>query len=244
MIWLPGGDERLASFFYTGGLAAVHAEGRDRNAIWQALERKEVYGTSGPRMLLWFDLLNAPSGVTPMGSEVQMAAAPRFRVRAVGSREQKPGCPEHSVHGLAPERLAALCLGECYNPGDTRRRIERIEVVRIRPRQTRDEDVAALIEDPWRSFACPPDEAGCAVEFEDAEFSTAGRDSVYYVRAVEAPSPQVNGDPLRCERDPAGDCIATRPCRTGGDDADECLSPAGARAWSSPIFVDRLTFTP
>ncbi len=244
MIWLPGGDERLASFFYTGGLAAVHAEGRDRNAIWQALERKEVYGTSGPRMLLWFDLLNAPSGVTPMGSEVQMAAAPRFRVRAVGSREQKPSCPEHSVHGLAPERLAALCLGECYNPGDTRRRIERIEVVRIRPRQTRDEDVAALIEDPWRSFACPPDEAGCVVEFEDAEFSTAGRDSVYYVRAVEAPSPQVNGDPLRCEHDPAGDCIATRPCRTGGDDADECLSPAGARAWSSPIFVDRLTFTP
>ena len=116
--------------------------------------------------------------------------------------------------------------------------------MRIRPRQTRDEDVAALIEDPWRSFACPPDEAGCVVEFEDAEFSTAGRDSVYYVRAVEAPSPQVNGDPLRCEHDPAGDCIATRPCRTGGDDADECLSPAGARAWSSPIFVDRLTFTP
>ena len=243
VIWLPGGGERLASFFYTGGLAAVHAEGRDRQSIWQALERKEVYGTSGPRLLLWFDLLNAPAGEVPMGSQVEMAAAPRFRVRALGSREQKPGCPEHSVHGLAPERLAALCLGECYNPGDTRRRIERIEVVRIRPRQNRDEDVAVLIEDPWRSFACPLDAAGCAVEFEDVEFSTAERDSVYYVRAVEAPSPQVNGDPLRCDRDPAGNCIATHPCRSdggsGGKDADECLSPAGARAWSSPIFVDR-----
>ena len=36
---------------------------------------------------------------------------------------------------------------------------------------------------------------------EDTKHSS---DSVYYVRAVEASSPQVNGDPLRCERDPAG----------------------------------------
>ena len=35
--------ERQASFFLTGGLAAVHSEGRSREEIWDALARKEVW---------------------------------------------------------------------------------------------------------------------------------------------------------------------------------------------------------
>ena len=238
---VPGGDERLNSFFYTGGLVAVHAEGRDRGAIWQALERREVYGTSGPRILLWFDLLNPPSGhAQAMGSEVAMEETPRFRVRAVGSRKQRPGCPTEAEGGLGTDRLEALCMGECHNPGAQRRLIERIEVVRIRPRENAQEDVAALIEDPWRSFECVPDESGCTVEFEDPDFGATARDNVYYVRVLEEPSELINGDPLRCERDSDGVCLSTRPCRSGTDDglADECLALERARAWSSPIFVD------
>ena len=34
--------ERQASFFLTGGLVAVHAEGRSREAIWDSLQRREV----------------------------------------------------------------------------------------------------------------------------------------------------------------------------------------------------------
>jgi hypothetical protein len=256
---IPGGDERLASFFYTGGLVAVHSEGRNREAIWSALEQKQVYGTSGPRILLWFDLLNGPDGEpAPMGSEVAMRETPRFRVRAVGSREQIPGCPGYvgGVSGidgdgaLTPERLEALCMGECHNPSETRRLIERIEVVRIRPRLDKSEDVAELVEDVWKSFECVPDEAGCVVEFEDAEFEGDGRDTVYYVRALEEPSGLINGDPLRCERDASGICLETRPCRSrvrgdvfdrAGDleEPDECIGLARARAWSSPIFVDQ-----
>jgi len=231
--------ERFGSFLGTGGLVAVHSSGRDRHSIWQALERKEVYATSGERILLSFDLRTGPDESLPMGSQAALTEAPRFRVRAVGAFRQKPGCPEHSISALSPARLHHLCRGECYNPSDERKAITRIEVVRIRPQLERDEAVADLVEDPWRVLHCDADASGCSVEFEDSEYPAAGRDSVYYVRAIQEPSLTVNGAQLRCEYDETGDCIAVSPCygdpRT--DYQDDCLAETEERAWSSPIFV-------
>ncbi len=108
----PGFDvfevERAASFLMTGGLVGVHATGRDRESIWSALERREVYGTTGQRTLLWFDLLNPPGShgeLLPMGGETRMSGSPIFSVRAVGSFEQKPGCP--------PDAADARSCGSC-----------------------------------------------------------------------------------------------------------------------------------
>jgi len=231
--------ERVSLFMLTGGLAAVHAAGRGRDAIWDALERREVYGTSGERILLWFHLLNAEGpegGVTavPMGGEARVAGAPRFEVRAVGAFEQAPGCPDHAVRGLGPERLAALCGGECHHPTDRRKRITRIEVVRIRPQADPGEAIGDLVDDPWRVLSCdPPRESGCVVQFEDPTFAATGRETLYYVRAIQEPTPAVNADPLRCERDAAGRCLEADPCPRGRD----CLAPAEERAWSSPIHL-------
>jgi hypothetical protein len=229
---------RVSGFLASGGLVAVHSEGRSRQAIWDALQRKETYGTSGPRILLWFDLLEDGGGRRPMGSAATRSGTPRFRVRALGSFEQKPGCPDYSVRALGPERLERLCLGECYHPSDARRPITRIEVVRIRPQARDDEPIGALVDDPWRTIPCKPDPAGCTAEFEDPDFAAEGRDSIYYVRAIEAPSLAIHGDPLRCTTDAEGRCLDVQLCNADTDWRDDCLGYTEERAWSSPIYVD------
>ena len=230
--------ERQASFFLTGGLVAVHSNGRSRDALWDAMHRREVYGTSGPRILLWFDHQDAGGQRHPMGSALTTQAAPAFTVTALGAFRQMPGCPDPAPAGLSPDRLQALCLGECYNPSDERWPIERIEVVRIRPQRDPGESIDSLIDDPFRTLPCP-DAGACTVRFDDPSFPTLGRDAIYYVRAIQAPTPAVNGDAVRCKRDEAGRCVSVRPChgdfRTPFD--DDCLAPVAERAWSSPIFL-------
>ena len=231
--------ERGGSFYLSGGLAAVHAPRRERGEIFDALERRETYATSGPRILLWFDLLDpdAPGGGWPMGSELAIGGAPTFRVRAAGSFEQQPGCPDTAIEALTPEGVEALCLGECFHPSDTRRPITRIEVVRIRSQRSPGEEVGPLIEDPWKTIDCPATGDGCEVVFGDPGFGIDPRPTSYYVRAIEVATPVVNANPLGCDPDETGRCDTIDACFDRPDD-DDCLSPSEQRAWSSPIFVD------
>ncbi len=236
-------NERRSSFLTTGGLVAVHAPARDRNAIFNALDNKQSYATSGPRILLWFDMLDEAGNVqASMGDDTygNAIAPPRFRVRAAGAFKQKPGCPSAVSDVLTPERIQSLCMGECYNPSDERLKITRIEVVRIRPQTYEGEPVDDLIESPWKVLPCNDEGEGCVVDFVDREYPDAGRDTVYYVRAIQEPTDKVNGDLLRCERDGEGNCTKANACvesyRTPME--DDCLAPTEERAWSSPIFVD------
>jgi len=232
--------ERTTSFLNAGGIAAVHARGRDRDAIWDAMKRREVYGTSGHRMLVWFDLINAGSDVLPMGSETEMSTNPRFKAKVIGSFRQLPGCPDYVIETLEAKRLEKMSQGECYHPSDERYPIERLEIIKITPQQSADEEVAPLIVDPWRTFHCAPSVEGCSVEFDDPDFATEGRDALYYIRAHEQSVATINAGNLRTQFDDQGNAVSTDQCfgdyRTA--EADDCQQSIGQQAWSSPIFVD------
>lgn len=228
--------ERQASFWTTGGLAAVHSQGRSRDAIFDALERRETYGTSGPRILLWFNSVDG----TPMGGTVRTNKGPVFEVKAVGAHKQKPGCPEDTLDLLGAERVQKLCANECYNPSDERLQITRIEIIRIRPQITPNEKVGGLIDDPWMVHECPVDGEGCSFTFSDPTFAEGERMATYYARAIQEPTERINADNLRCTYDAEGNCLKVNMCY--GDDrtaaSDECTRPVEERAWSSPIFVE------
>jgi hypothetical protein len=71
----------------------------------------------------------------------------------------------------------------------------------------------------------------CIVEFEDENFS---RDSIYYVRAIQASTLAINGASLS-NREKFKLCKGS--FRTNLD--DDCMSLANERAWSSPIFINK-----
>ena len=232
-------DKESSAFYYTGGLVAAHTAGRGRDAIWKSLDNRNVYATSGDRMLVWFDLLNGPTGEVPMGSEVQMLQSPRFRVRALGAFEQQPGCPDYAIAALGKERVESLCGNECYRAGDRRKAITRIEVVRIRPQVTPDEVIAPLVEDKWRVFDCPAKGEGCEVEFEEPNYASAKRPALYYARVIQQAEPLTGGDPFSCEYDEEGNCIKRNYCIGEVASRDNnCLAEAEPRAWTSPIFIE------
>lgn len=232
--------ERQAAFLRTGGLAAVHAHTRTRDGIWDALQRRETYGTSGQKILLWFHAVGKTGDRVPMGSRLSAQSSPKFEVRAVGSFKQKPGCPAFTDEGLDKARVEKICSGECYNPSDVRNRITRIEVVRIRPQTKPGEDMSTLVQDRYMVHQCAPSTDGsCNFTFEDKDYTAGKRDALYYVKAIQEPEPMINAEPLKCEKDASGKCVKVNLCfgdyRSGKSD---CTAPAEPRAWSSPIYVD------
>ncbi|MEQ1753602.1 MAG: DUF3604 domain-containing protein [Micropepsaceae bacterium] len=231
--------ERRNSFLRTGGLAVVHAANRSREAIWDALQRRDTYATSGQKILLWFSAADGKGTRIPMGAAIDAKAAPTFTVKAAGAFKQKPGCPSFTRTGLDESRLNKLCAGECENPSDVRSKITRIEVVKIRPQKVKDENLTPLIQDRFIVHACEPSADGtCTFTFTDPSYATDGRDAMYYVKAIQEPEPMINADGLRCEKDASGKCVKVNICygdyRSGKSD---CLAPAEPRAWSSPIYL-------
>jgi hypothetical protein len=221
--------------FNPGGLAAVWAEENSRDALFEAMRRREVYGTSGPRITVRFfggwdypaDLCGrddfVPVGYArgvPMGGDLPpppaAAAAPHLAVSAL----RDPGTPERPGAPLQRIQIVSLRLAG----GEVRERVHDV---------AGDAATGATVD-----FAtCARRGAGsdqlCAV-WRDPEFDPAAP-AVWYARVVENPS--CRWSTFACNR--AGvDC--SRP-GTVPSELAACCDPATPRtiqerAWTSPIW--------
>jgi hypothetical protein len=211
-----------------GGLIGVWAEENDRGAIFEAIRRKEVFGTSGPRIRPRFfggwdlreDLCGDPEWVAradaagvPMGGDLaaspEEGRSPSFLVAALADAGTR------SAPGTDLQRIQ-IVKGWVENDGMSRQAVY---------------DVAGTADngadvDPE---TCRPRGRGhrqlCAV-WRDPDFDLT-RSAVYYARVVENPSCRYN----------AWQCLEL----TGNDRPADCDDPAIAkviqeRAWTSPIW--------
>ena len=209
-----------------GGLIGVWAEENSREAIFTAMRRKEVFGTSGPRMKVRLfggagypeDLCGTPdlvsrayAGGVPMGSDLGPIddAGPSFVT--VGMRD--PGT-DRAPGGLL--QRVQIIKGWADDEGGIHQNVY---------------DVAGSAENGASVdlTTCEPSGPGhdvlCGV-WRDPEFDPDRR-AVYYARVVENPSCRYST--WQClEIDPA-----ERPAACSNDALPKTIQE---RAWSSPIW--------
>ncbi len=224
-------EERSASNLILnnpGGLAAVWAEENSRDAIFSALKRREVFGTSGPRMVVRFfggwdyppSLCEDPGfvetgyqGGTAMGGDLpprpEGADAPRFAVLAMRESDlgQSRGTPLQRVQ---------IIKGWLNADGEA---IQKVFDVAGNPNNgaSVNLDTCAATGEGFDTL--------CTV-WTDPEFDPGDR-AFYYARVLENPTCRWNT--YDCIRLPAEE----RPGHCTDPAIDKTIQE---RAWTSPIW--------
>jgi hypothetical protein len=213
-----------------GGLMGVWSVENSRDAIFEAMQRRETYGTSGPRIAVRF------FGSYAFGDDLctEPDLVERAYVRGVPMGADLPAPP---VDGVAPRFVATALAdpGTSERPGALLQRIEivkgwldadgqpRVEVFTV----AGDPDNGATVDEA----TCEPSGAGatslCGV-WTDPAFDPAQR-AYYYVRVAENPSCRWTA--WECNRLPEAD----RPPACTDPDIDRVIQEL---AWTSPIWYE------
>ncbi|TMB45133.1 MAG: DUF3604 domain-containing protein [Deltaproteobacteria bacterium] len=216
-----------------GGLAVVWAEENSRDAIFAAMRRREVYGTSGTRPIVRFFAGRYPKAICSRPDLVEM-----------GYRQGVPMGGEIGTvdrHGPTFIVLASKDPGEEALPGTP---LQRIQIVKgwIDANGDPQEKVVDVVGDPNNgasvdSTTCTPTGAGfdtlCAT-WTDPEFDVRQR-AFYYARVLENPS--CRWSTYACNS-LGVDC--TNPDMVPADLQGCCSASVPKtiqeRAWASPIW--------
>jgi len=222
-----------------GGLTVAWAEENSRDALFEALKRRETYATSGTRPIVrFFAGAGLPEGMctrgdfaalgyangVPMGGTLSAAAssgsAPRFAVSAI----MDPGWPNHP--GTPLDRIQ-MVKGWVDPSGETREKVFDVAggssgvkgFQPLAPPGSRLPDL--FVAEAVDLATCRPRAVGhktlCTV-WRDPEFDPKER-AFYYARVLEQPSCRwnqyyCNARGVDCRR-PLGTCGSTDPAFDG-----------------------------
>jgi hypothetical protein len=211
------GYRNLQDHFFDnpGGLAVVWAEENSRDAIFEAMRRRESYATSGTRPVVRFfagedlpaELCGQPdmierayAGGVPMGSELE-GESDDESLRFLVSAMKDPGSP--ASPGTDLQRLQVI-KGWLDAEGNTHEKVYDV---------AGNADNGAWVDEETCAVTGSGSAELCAV-WQDPEFDSS-QDAFYYVRVLENPS---------CR-------WSTRQCQVAGVNpfAENCAEQATAR---------------
>jgi len=224
-----GDAKRTRAAWNPGGLAGVWAEENSRDAIFDALKRRESFATSGPRIV--------PRFFAGWGLDAGLCDAADFAARGYASGVPMGGeLPARPVDAGAPV-FAVSALADPGSPGAPGGLLQRIQIVKAWVGD--DGAFHQVVHDVAGDAAngadvdldtCRPTGPGasslCSV-WQDPDFD-ASRDAVYYARVVENPT---------C-RWSTRLCLSLPPEAERPDGCDEGRLPKTIqeRAWTSPVW--------
>lgn len=223
---VPGGIARGSPVRYNpGGVAGVYAEENSRSAIFAALRRREVFGTSGPRIAPRFFAL-------PGGAEVN-CTSPDLLAQAYAH-----GVPMGSTITASslPAVTPAFLVTASADPANDAVPLQRIQIVKLwlDGDGTTHQAVYDVAGEPDNDAAVDPHTCQAAgrgfrqlcATWRDPDFAPA-TSAVYYARVLQNPSCRWSRHD--CLRLP----VAERPASCTDPDLPWQIQE---RAWTSPIW--------
>jgi len=179
------------------GLAAVWAEDNTREAIWDAMKRKEVYATTGPRMQVrmfgGFDFSNKDAvnpdlvniGYTkgvPMGGELEKAPGKKSATFLIAALKDPDGANLDRVQ---------IVKGWLDKKGTVHEKVYDVAV--SDGRQIKDgkatKKVGSTVDLKTATYSNSIGEVYLAAAWTDPDFDTK-QTSFYYTRVIEIPTPR------------------------------------------------------
>jgi Protein of unknown function (DUF3604) len=199
----------------SGGLAVVWAEQNTRDAVFAALERRETYGTSGPRLMVRFYETSSSSPCTADFPNTILDANQALPMGSTFHSSDVTGAPLFAIAAWPDTFAQPLADGSTGVAG-----IATVQIIKAHGKAGGASPV--ITEDP--PVALPMAAAGACVTWSDKSFD-ATEQAFYYVRVLQVPTWRWSH--FACAAAPS-----TAGCEAGGT-LDVTIQE---RAWTSPIW--------